>query len=153
MDTIKLHKFDISDGFYFLDAGDITIEPVAEWYSIIIKKKGGLPLFKMEMNPDYVYAFGFIIGDILDRKYFDFPAGMKPENVLEVKTVACFDPRVVSFIIFMGALRSNLPILSFEEAKDFLKKNNLFWENPNSEWRPNPPKELIDIPEKIKRLF
>lgn len=185
MDLIKLQKFDNSDDCFFLDAGDITIEPITEWYSIIVKRKDGLPLFEMGMHPDYVAAFGSVSGYLRNIESFDIPVGLRVEKSLRKEfyfdihgvahqieyykigghDVFCFDPRVVSSVIFMGGLRSKvfkykekirditLPVLSFEEAKDFLKRNNLLCENPNSEWRPNPPKKLIGIPEKVQALF
>ncbi|MBR4752124.1 MAG: hypothetical protein IKX88_01310 [Thermoguttaceae bacterium] len=164
MDTIKLRNFKGSDCCYFLDAGDITIEPIAEWYEIIVKKNG-LPLFRMTMNSAYVFAFGFVIGDILNRESFDFPAKMKAESVLETKAITCSDPRVVASVIFMNMLRHKvfkngkkikditLPMLSAEESKDFLRKNNLLCEDPDSDWMPNPPDELIGIPEKVRNLL
>lgn len=165
MDKIKLQNFKGSDCCYFLDAGDITIEPIAEWCAVLVKNTGGLPLFKTIMNPHYVTAFGFVIGDMLNRESFNFPDKMKAESVLETKAITCSDPRVVSSVIFMNMLRHkvfkdgkkikdiSLPMLSTEESKEFLRKNNLLREDPDSVWEPNPPDELVGIPDEIKLLM
>lgn len=165
MDTIKLKNFKTTDGCFFLDSGDIKIVPSENWRGITVESKNGKPLFEMGMNPAYVIAFGFVIVDILSRESFDFPAKMKAESVLETKTIACFDPRVVAFVIFMNLLRRKvfedgekvkdvtLPILSTEEAKEFLRKNNLLREDPDSDWMPNPSDELIGIPEEVRNLL
>lgn len=163
MDIIKLQKIDGRSSFYFFDAGDIKIFPSAQWSDITIKNKEDIALFEMEMNPAYAIMFGAVYVRPLCKEFIELPTGVKFEDVL--KDTACFDPRVVAYVIFMESLHSlvfkngektkdiTLPILSFDEAKDFLRKNNLLREDIYSEWEPNPPKELIDIPEKVQALF
>ena len=164
MDVIKLQNFKGSDFCYFLDAGDIEIIPVYQWHNVVVKRKSGPPLFETVMNPEYVIAFGSISGYPLDRESFELPVGKETENILK-EDVFCFDPRVVASVIFMNMLRHKvfkngkqisdiaLPMLSTEESKEFLRKNNLLWEGPDPDWTPNPPEELIGIPEKVKKLL
>ena len=164
MDVIKLQKFKESNGCYFLDAGDVKIIPSKSWRGITIESKNGTPLFEMAMNPAYVVAFGSVIMDILDRESIEIPSKTKDENILLDKA-NCFDPRVVAYVILMDSLREEvfeygekvkditLPMLTTEEAKDFLRKNNLLRENPYSEWKPDPPNKLVGIPDKIQKLF
>lgn len=164
MDTIKLQNFKGSDWCYFLDAGDIEIIPVHQWHAVVVKRKNGPPLFKTMMNSEYVIAFGSITGHPLDRESFELPVGKETENILK-EDVSCFDPRVVASVIFMNMLRHKvfkngekisdiaLPVLSVEESKEFLRKNNLLWEDPDADWFPNPPNELIGIPDKVKKLL
>ncbi len=165
MDVIKLQNFKGSDDCYFLDAGDITIEPIEECYAVLVKNKDGLPLFRSGMNIAYVPAFGSISGNILDRESFVLPPRQRMENILK-EEVFCFDPRVVTFAIFVPVFRHKVfkdgkkiknitvPMLSTEESKEFLRKNNLLREDPDTVWNPGDlPDEMIGIPEKVRNLL
>ncbi len=165
MDVVKLQKFKEGNGCYFLDAGDVKIIPSKSWRGITVESKNGTSLFEMGMNPAYATAFGFVIVDILNREHFELPTEIKPETILLINSVSCFDSRIVAYVILMDSLRGEvfkyrekvkditLPMLTTEEAKSFLRENNLLQERPDPEWKPDPPNKLVGIPDKIQKLF
>ncbi len=166
---LKNPSLDTAGGYCFFDAGEIDISLLSAGGGYCFcYSKDGTNIFWIGLSPLYVYSF-FEATSCSATDYSFFSPSLSRRH-----TLYCFDPRITMLSVLVGWVQmmeretgvkidnakkieeALKPIPTYEEARTFLKKNNILREKPI--WGPKSPASpsilgLKDVPDKVRKLF